>query len=180
MQQSTYSIFNIFPWFQTTLQYAVSACSFNVPTSTQPPLMPVSTPSPICLSGKYYSVKSGDTCDSIAHANSVSTAPIFFGNAALSNCTTLHVGQTLCLPLTCQTYPLQPTDDCISASISAGVSDITLYNSWINSGCDNLHEANVTIGSVLCASPPGSTYVPGTPTNTSSFPGSELGGYGTS
>lgn len=179
MQASPYSLFNSYPWYQTALRSAVSRCSYQGPTSTQPALIPVVTPSPLCLSGKNYVVQSGDTCDSIGLANSVSSASIFFGNK-LPNCTILVVGQTLCLPLTCKTYQLNLNDDCVSASVSAGVANIAFYNTWINSGCDNLHIANLTMGSVLCASPTGGIYSPGTPTNTSTFPGSEFTGYGTS
>lgn len=180
MQSSQYSIFNVYPWFQTALEYAKSACALSVPTNPQPPLVPVQKVTPICVSGIMYTTQIGDTCDSIAIANSVSSASIFSANTGLQkNCTALIPGQDLCIPLKCQTYQLQPSDDCYSASIGAGVANIALYNTWITSQCDNLHIANATLGTVLCASPAGGTYVPGTATNTSSFPGSELTGYGT-
>ena len=85
----------------------------------------------------------------------------------------------LCLPLTCQTYQLQATDDCFSASVNANVTEITQYNTWINSGCDKLHEASVTLGTVLCTTPIGGTNIPGTATNTSGFPGANNTGFGT-
>jgi len=77
-------------------------------------------------------------------------------------------------------YASAPPIPHVSVSSSAGVADITVFNTWINSQCDNLHIANITLGTVLCASPAGGTYVAGTATNTSSFPGSELTGYGIS
>jgi hypothetical protein len=133
---------------------------------------------PWCVSEKYYLTKSADTCNSIALANSVSSASIFFGNPVLANCTNIAGDQELCLPLTAATYALQSNDSCISASYNAGVADIKSYNTWINPGYDNLHIANNTMGFILCAWPAGGTYVPGTATNTSAFPGSDITGYG--
>lgn len=180
MQQSPYSIFNVFTWYQMALQAAVSVCSLgNTPTSPQAPFIPPVAAPQFCVSGQYYTTQAGDSCDSIALSHSVSSASIFFGNGNITNCTSLPAGQDLCVPLTCQTYALRSDDNCLSASVNAGVPDITLYNTWINSGCDNIHEANVTLGSVLCSSPMGGTYIPGTPTNTSMFPGSDRTGYGT-
>ena len=179
MQQSAFSIFSVYTWYQTALLAAVSACSYKGPTSTMPPPIPVPTSTSWCVSGNHYLTESTDTCNSIALAKGVSSASIFFGNPVLTNCTNIPAGQELCLPLTCATYALQSNDSCISASYSAGVADIRKYNSWINSACDNLHIANMTMGSVLCTSPAGGTYVPGTATNTSVFPGSEITGYGT-
>jgi hypothetical protein len=189
MQQSAFSVFNVVSWFQAALTFAVDKCSLaNVPTSAPSTLIPADNSTVLCVSGNVYTTQSGDTCNSIAEAHSISSAAIFMGNSMtnggvnpplLSNCTAIEPGVTLCLPLTCETYLLRSDDDCISASLNAGVEDITVYNNWIDSGCTNIHTANVTLGSVLCASPQGGTYVPGTPTNTSSFRGSELTGYGT-
>ena len=106
MQQSAFSIFNIYTWYQTALIAAVSACSYQGPTSTMLPPIPVPTSTPWCVSGNYYLTKSTDTCDSIALANSVLSASIFFGNTILTNCTNIPAGQELCLPLTCATYAL--------------------------------------------------------------------------
>ncbi|KAK3937477.1 pectate lyase superfamily protein-domain-containing protein [Diplogelasinospora grovesii] len=189
MQQSSFSVFNVVPWFQTALTFAVDKCALaNVPTSAPSTLIPADNSTVLCVSGNVYTTQGGDTCNSIAEAHSVSSAALFMGNSMtnggvspplLSNCTAIEPGLALCLPLTCETYLLRSDDDCISASLNAGVADITVYNTWIDSGCTNIHTANVTLGSVLCASPQGGTYVPGPPTNTSSFPGSELTGYGT-
>ena len=129
MQASQFSIYNTFTWYQLALEAADVRCSLgSILTAPQPPLIPAISAPPLCVSGKTYTTRSGDTCDTIALAQNVSSAALFSGNPVLTNCTTLNPGVSLCLPLTCQTYQLAPTDDCISASISAGVGDITLYN----------------------------------------------------
>ncbi|EPE04207.1 hypothetical protein F503_04722 [Ophiostoma piceae UAMH 11346] len=177
MQQSTYSIYNTVPWYQKALAEIQTRCSLTIPLDVPEPLISVPNPGSFCVSDKFYTIKDSDTCDAIALANNVSSANVFYAAAAAGatrGCSELPSGLEICLPLTCATYILSPTDDCFSASVIAGVDDITRYNTWIDDGCDNLHEANATLGSVLCASPLGGTYVPGTATNTSTFPGSGI------
>lgn len=154
-------------------------CSTQASTATQAPLVsPTPTPPPFCVSNNLYTVQSGDTCDTIALAKSVSSVDLFNANPEIQNCSTLPVGSSLCLPLTCTTYQLHSDDDCGTASWYAEIPDIKLYNPWINVWCDNLHSEAV-VGSVLCASPLGGTYNhPAPPDSTSSFPQSSTG-YGT-
>ncbi|KAI8255747.1 hypothetical protein K4K56_007772 [Colletotrichum sp. SAR 10_98] len=180
MQQSTYSVFNTVPWYQTALEAIQARCSVQGSTDVPPPLIVVPTPDPFCVSDKYYTTQAGDTCNSIALANDVSSANVFYAATAAGatrGCSDLPADLSICLPLTCETYLLKSTDDCFSASATAGIEDITLYNSWIDDGCDNLHEANATLGSVVCVSPLGGTYVPGTATNTSGIPGGGAANY---
>ncbi|KAF3801933.1 hypothetical protein GCG54_00015155 [Colletotrichum gloeosporioides] len=180
MQQSTYSFFNTVPWYQTALEAIQTRCSVQGSTDVPPPLIVVPTPDPFCVSDKYYTTQAGDTCNYIALANDVSSANVLYAATAAGatrGCSDLPTDLSICLPLTCETYLLKSTDDCFSASATAGIEDITLYNSWIDDGCDNLHEANATLGSVVCASPLGGTYVPGTATNTSGIPGGGAANY---
>lgn len=174
MQQSTYSVFNIVLWYQEALQAIRTRCSLDLPNTVPPPLIHVPTPEPFCLSDIYYKIRDGDTCDSIALENHVSSANIFYAaqvSGATWGCDDLPAGLTICLPLTCSTYLLQPTDNCRSASEAGGTHDIRRYNSWIDASCDNLHEANATLGSVVCTSPVGDKFIPGPATNTSGIPG---------
>ncbi|KAK1767906.1 pectate lyase superfamily protein-domain-containing protein [Phialemonium atrogriseum] len=182
MQKSTYSVYNTVPWYQMALEAIQARCSLQVPMPTEvpPPLIVVPTPEPFCVSGNYYTAQAGDTCNSIALANDVSSANVFYAATAAGSargCSDLPAGLTICLPLTCMTYLVKSTDNCFTASASAGIDDIAVYNSWIDDGCDNLHEANATLGSVLCASPLGGTYIPGTATNTSGIPGGGMANY---
>ncbi|KAK1995810.1 pectin lyase-like protein [Colletotrichum falcatum] len=180
MQQSTYSVFNTVPWYQTALEAIRARCSVQGSTDVPPPLIVVPTPDPFCVSDKHYTIRAGDTCNSIALANDVSSANVFYAAAAAGatrGCGDLPADLTICLPLTCETYLLRATDDCFSASAAVGIEDIALYNSWIDDGCDNLHEANATLGSVVCVSPLGGTYIPGAATNTSGIPGGGAANY---
>ncbi len=181
MQASAYSIYNTVSWYQTALEAINARCSSvpTMPTATRPPLIALPTAGDFCVSGNCYTTLSGDTCNSIALATNVSSAGVFYAaSPALSNCTNLPVGLTFCLPPTCNPYLLAADDDCYSASVSASVPDIKLYNPWIDASCDNLHEANTTLGSVVCAGPLGGTpHLPGTPTNTSGIPGGGSANY---
>ena len=182
MQSSTYSLYNTVLWYQTALEAIQARCSVQGLTDAPSPLIEVPTPNPFCVSAKYYTTKAGDSCDSIALANDVSSADIFYAASAAGatrGCSELPEDLKICLPLTCKTYQLSPTDNCFTASSAAGVADIAQYNSWIGDGCDNLHEANATLGSVLCASPIGGTYIPGTATNTSGIASGGLANYST-
>ncbi|EAQ93082.1 hypothetical protein CHGG_01317 [Chaetomium globosum CBS 148.51] len=82
----------------------------------------------------------------------------------VGGCSGLPVGMEICLPLTCTTYSVLPTDSCMTISGIAGIRDLQLYNRWIDQSCDNLHEAKATLGYVVCISPVGGAYVPGTAT----------------
>ena len=177
MQQSAYSIYNTVPWYQKALAAIQTRCALALPSDVPAPFIAVPDPGSFCVSDTFYTIADGDTCDGIALAYNVSSANVFYAAAAAGatrGCSDLPAGLAICLPLACATYVLRSTDDCFSASVLAGVDDITRYNTWIDDGCDNLHEANATLGSVLCASPLGGTYVPGTATNTSVFPGSGI------
>jgi len=184
MQSSSYSIFGVMPWYQRALETAITKCSlFDIPTSPPPPLIPPAPPTDMsssCLWGDPITVEADTTtCDDLALRLGVSSASIFYSIPHLTDCTTtLPEIPRLCPPLPCKTYQLLPSDDCISASFHSGIEDISLFNPWIDSQCDNLHEATSTLGRILCVSPPGGIYVPGSfpPSNTSASPAAGGGG----
>lgn len=70
--------------------------------STVPDAGPVT-----CQSGKTYTVKSGDNCQAIAASQNVGTDDLISINSIMPGCTSIWVGQVLCLPLACQTYTVQ-------------------------------------------------------------------------
>lgn len=164
MQKSSYSVYNTY--FQSLLTYIGSFCGVSVSTGFPPPLLPpILPPTPFCVSGDFYTTVSGDSCDSIAIANSVSSAALFKGNPAIFNCSSVPAGLSICLPLTCSpVYQLQANDTCVSIDIAYNIGDIDSqssvqnYNSWINSDCSNLQQASTVYGHVLCLSPQGANY----------------------
>ncbi|KAK1749925.1 pectate lyase superfamily protein-domain-containing protein [Echria macrotheca] len=184
MQASRYSAYGTDVFFQKALGLAVKTCGLkNQPTTTQPPVIPpTSSPKPYCVTNKFYTIKAGDNCTTIALANSVSSADLFNANnmngvsSNMSTCTNLAPpGSTLCLPMTCKTYRLQAADDCDTASWRANVSDIRAYNTFIDAACSNLHSESI-LGSVLCSSPPGGAFTdPGPANGTTGFPGASTG-----
>jgi hypothetical protein len=98
-------------------------------------------------------------------------------NPLLLNCSSPTVGLSLCLPPQCETvYAVQPTDDCISIAVKAGISwlNVIAYNGMIDPYCSNIYNASPSWGHTVCVSPPGGTFV-SLPTNTS---GGSLGGPG--
>jgi hypothetical protein len=121
-----------------------------------------------CVSGNIYTTKSGDTCDSIALAQGVSAATMYYINSNVFDCSKIAPGTNLCLPLTCTNiYQVKKSDDCLDVALNNYIlyDQLFSYNSQLNSDCTNLHDADPYWGSTLCVSTPGGTYS-GQPLNT--------------
>lgn len=118
-------------------------------------------PEPICLSETTYTVKYGDTCDTIALQYGVASAALQSGNRELiQDCSRLQPGDVLCLPLSCEKiYTLQDNDTCFSIDMTQDVEygGTRKYNPWIDMYCSNLQTTRRIIGSVICLSPQGGT-----------------------
>lgn len=105
-----------------------------------------------------YVVESGDTCNSIAVAQNVSTYGVITAGNLDHGCTILEAGATLCLPDECEVYQVQYFDTC--ASIISSVTPNTIgsqflaWNANINSLCGNVASL---VGTYICVSPPGGT-----------------------
>ena len=88
--------------YKEQLGYVYSKCGLQGPTAIPKSveiLQPVEPP--FCLSGKRYTTKPGDTCESVANSTSVSGATLYMGNQDLiTNCADIPSGLSLCLPLT--------------------------------------------------------------------------------
>ncbi|CAE6504017.1 unnamed protein product [Rhizoctonia solani] len=122
----------------------------------------LTTPDPgprTCLSGKTYTVKSGDNCQTIATASNVATNDLITINSILPGCSSLWVGQVLCLPFACETYTVQSGDTCNSI-VASRPMDMTLaqlltWNSFIDPWCSNL-----IAGETICVRTPGGAFTP--------------------
>ncbi|EEP79928.1 hypothetical protein UREG_04770 [Uncinocarpus reesii 1704] len=163
MQSSSYSVYN--EDYKHAIEVINSKCGLSLATELPPsPVIKPPPPPPICVSDMKYTIQDGDTCDSIALAQSVSSAALFSGNSEIiHNCSRLPVGSELCLPLTCEkVYTLQSTDNCTSIEIATGtkVGGLRAYNNWINMACTNLHFASQVHGHILCLAPQAGTYTP--------------------
>lgn len=147
-------------WAQPTNAQLSSHDSSTSPTEIAPPLETVQLdPASYCLTEKWYTTQPGDTCGSIAKNNSVSAAYLYMSNQNLiKDCSDVKAGIGLCLPMTCKTYELQPTDTCWSIERSFGAfRTLPQYNSWLNSACSNLQSATDFYGKTICVSPQGGT-----------------------
>jgi hypothetical protein len=161
MQSSQYSIYDAV--YKKELEYVYAQCGLTGPTDIPPPLEKVQpAPLPYCLTGKRYSTKQGDTCESIAKSNSASAAAIYMGNQDLiKDCAKVTAGVSVCIPMTCITYQVQPGDTCFTIERSQGLAPGVLlqYNSWLDAGCTNLQSATGFYGKSICASPQGGSFV---------------------
>ncbi|KAF2012850.1 carbohydrate-binding module family 50 protein [Aaosphaeria arxii CBS 175.79] len=160
MQSSQYSTYDEF--WKSQLEYIYAQCGGNGPTTLPPPLeQPQPEPAPYCLTGKRYTTKAGDTCESIANSTSVSAAALYMGNQAiLKDCSLVDPGINVCLPATCQTYYVRPDDTCVSIERGLGLDygQVREYNSWIKLDCSNLQGATNYYGKIICVSPQGGTW----------------------
>ncbi|KAI1066831.1 hypothetical protein LB506_012125 [Fusarium annulatum] len=146
-------------------EYVAKACNLNVDNfNATDSAFNVTSPDvtgEVCVSGKTYTTRDGDTCDSIALSQGVSAATMYYINANIFNCSKITAGTDLCLPLTCTSiYQVRKGDNCLHIALNAGIlkSKLISFNSQLNSNCTNLHDADPDWGSVLCVSAPGGTY----------------------
>lgn len=161
MQSSQYSIYDEF--YQERLEYVYATCGGKIgPTDIPPPLDKVQpAPAPYCVTNKRYTTKQGDTCESIAGTNSVSGAVLYMGNQALIlDCQAIPAGVTICIPPTCQTYQIRPSDTCTSIEIALQMDFglVRQYNTWLDPACSNLQSATDFYGKFVCVSPQGGTW----------------------
>ncbi|GES64143.1 pectin lyase-like protein [Aspergillus terreus] len=163
MQSSPYSYYN--EVFQHNLEVVMKNCDF-ITNTTIPQDLVLTAPEdePLCVSGKTYTTKDGDTCTSIALEHSVSSATLYMGNQDLiRDCQQVVVGKVLCIPLSCEhTYVLQEDDTCFSIERANSfplfdsrikkIITLRQLNPWINAYCTNLQSTAWAFGRVLCLS----------------------------
>ncbi|KAJ6096606.1 hypothetical protein N7486_007352 [Penicillium sp. IBT 16267x] len=175
MQQDAYSNIYNDDW-ESAYEYVATTCNltvadFNATASAFNASVPITES--ICVSGNTYTTEDGDTCDSIALAQGISAATMYYTNPNILNCSDIITGTTLCLPLTCnEVYAVEANDTCSSVAVSyyTTTSNIINWNSQLNSNCSNLVSPDPYWGSVLCVSAPGGTYT-GQALNTTSSSG---------
>jgi LysM domain len=175
-QSSSYSIYN--EMYESAFIYIASECGLDVLTTIPPAIVtPSAQPTPMCLSNLNYTIQTGDTCNSIALAQNVTSASILTGNpTAVNNCSALIPGDVICLPLTCgPLYELESSDTCASIESSYDLASNSLrqYNPCIDFNCDNLQVVTEILGSMICLGAQGATFantnssIPGAPSSSS-------------
>ncbi|CAH0024421.1 unnamed protein product [Clonostachys rhizophaga] len=137
-----------------------------------------------CFSGKTIATKEGDTCDSIALANSISSATLYYINPRLLDCRSIESGTELCLPQACTTYTVQEHEaaNCVEISMAGGEGgwlDLIDWNLMLDSRCTNLWSTDPFWGHVVCISPPGGKFIDEMKSSFSEHPGNGyMGGPG--
>ncbi|KAL2867686.1 uncharacterized protein BJX67DRAFT_352083 [Aspergillus lucknowensis] len=93
-----------------------------------------------CASNMSYTVVPGDNCGRIARAHNVPMAALVSLNDLRPDCADLRVGEVLCLPQSCQLYPVYLGDTCkhISEANHIALSQLLEWNTHVNSECTNL------------------------------------------
>ncbi|PYI14647.1 hypothetical protein BO99DRAFT_344508, partial [Aspergillus violaceofuscus CBS 115571] len=186
MQQSPYSAYST-P-YETMLNYSISVCNLKgVETQPTPGGLEIPAANATCSTDNWYTVQTGDTCDSISIAHSISSSTLYQINPTLYNCSDPMVGLDLCLPLACEDiYEVVAGDNCSSIAVTAGISWMKLisYNGMVDSACSNVADTAL-LGGVRCVSPPGGTFNLTVSSNSSSASGVDGqggsgSGYGTS
>ncbi|KAH8803541.1 hypothetical protein F5884DRAFT_805793 [Xylogone sp. PMI_703] len=111
-----------------------------------------------CLSGKTYTVQSGDSCTSIALAHSVGSETLRVINNLTPDCAGLTVGSNLCLPFSCTVARIHNIQDCATAIINNNITAALLlsYNPTLDANCTT----PTTNGSIICVSPPFGQFTP--------------------
>ncbi|KAL3473173.1 pectate lyase superfamily protein-domain-containing protein [Aspergillus californicus] len=163
MQKSAYSGYS--ENSAQILETINSACDGSAPITITDPIIDIqpndNTTTLDCISDTHYTTQAGDTCDSIATAQSVSAGTLYAINPPLLDCTSIPPGLSLCLPQRCTTARVQSSDTCISLGVAGGASwrSIIEWNSALDYGCTNLVDPSPFWGETICVSAPGDPYV---------------------
>ncbi|KAK2731146.1 hypothetical protein FQN57_003634 [Myotisia sp. PD_48] len=93
MQTSSYSVYN--EHYKHVIEVINKKCGKSLATDIPPsPVIEKPPPPPMCASGQTYTVKAGDTCDSIALEMSVASATLVTSNSETINaCSSLYVAE---------------------------------------------------------------------------------------
>ncbi|GAW17906.1 hypothetical protein ANO14919_073750 [Xylariales sp. No.14919] len=153
----------------SSLTASCSKTSFPLETSTTLFPEPTITDTPAECTGSIYSLKSGDTCQSVSRSQSVGTAWLLADNGLRAFCADFPESGDLCIQNTCQTYTVQANDTCVSIAKAHNISQVQLYT-W-NPILDTLCRSIVkSVGDSICVTPPGDDEYNPTPAPTTSTP----------
>ncbi|CAG9990288.1 unnamed protein product [Clonostachys byssicola] len=163
MQKSKHSAYD--REYASMLAFVNKKCHIDSPITSSQQYPPNRSPLPrTCFSGKTITTKEGDSCDSIALANSISSSTLYYINPHLLDCRSIESGMELCLPQTCTTYTVQEHEaaDCVEISMAGGEGgwlDLIDWNLMLDSRCTNLWSTDPFWGHVVCISPPGERFI---------------------
>lgn len=145
-------------------QWILWGSTTGSPTAT-PTSSSVTVPKPTGCQGTTYTVKSGDTCQSVALANNLSTADLLMGNNLQAFCAKFPTSGNLCIPKSakCKVYTVKKGDTCASIG-TANKLTWTQVVTWNPIFGDSCNAINQYVGWTACISNPGGDYVNPHPT----------------
>lgn len=111
---------------------------------------PAATPT---CSGTTVTIKKGDTCDTIAEANSISTWSLLANNGLDGGCANFPTNGTLCIEGSCPTYVVSANETCSSIAKAHNITEVQLmsFNPQLNGRCSNIDQA---VGHHICVDSP--------------------------
>ncbi|RDW93890.1 LysM peptidoglycan-binding domain-containing protein [Aspergillus mulundensis] len=104
--------------------------------------------------GRQVAIQQGDTCDSFAAANNVSTYRLLIDNKLQSGCANFPTEGSLCVIGSCQTHNVTKDDTCqgLASKYSITITQFRTWNQVLNSRCSNM---DLLVGHMACVSYPG-------------------------
>lgn len=108
------------------------------------------TATPTCT-GSTYVVAVGDTCSSIASANSLALDRFLSENSIDYNCNSLQAGQLVCLGAECALHSVAVNETCadILSGMNFTLTELISWNPTIHKSCDNIGSMT---GRTICIS----------------------------
>jgi LysM repeat protein len=123
------------------------------------------TSPPASCSGKTYTIKSGDTCQSVSFSQGIDTAQLLSANNLPAFCANFPTSGSLCIPTAyqCTSYTVHSTDTCTTISVAHNLTwtQLISWNPELGTRCENIAEYT---GYTICLSNPGGSWVNPYPT----------------
>ncbi|OAL43398.1 hypothetical protein IQ07DRAFT_524422 [Pyrenochaeta sp. DS3sAY3a] len=125
-------------------------------------------PTPSTCVGTTITLRSGDTCQSLALARGISVAGLLTANGLPAYCVNFPTSGTLCLPAIerCRVYAVQTGDTCekIADANKLTWAQIVSWNPSLGLKCENIGSY---VGYAICVATPGGVWVNPDPTSPS-------------
>ncbi|KAK3682791.1 hypothetical protein B0T22DRAFT_484813 [Podospora appendiculata] len=116
-----------------------SPAPYVTPATSTTSASPTAALDPGCV--RLYTIQAGDTCNSIAVSQNVSTFAVY-GSSGFRDCASLPTGTKVCLLGQCVNYQVKAGDTCDGIIAAAGItvspSMFVAWNTNINAVCSNL------------------------------------------
>ncbi|KAI0523940.1 hypothetical protein F5B22DRAFT_633991 [Xylaria bambusicola] len=153
----------------SSLTESCSKTSFPLESSTTLFPEPTITDTPAECTGSTYSLKSGDTCQSVSRSQGVSTAWLLADNGLSAFCIDFPQSGDLCIQNKCETYTVRANDTCVSIAKAHSISQVQLYtwNPVLDTLCRSIDKS---VGDSICVTPPGDDEYNPAPAPTTSTP----------